>query len=346
MLKKYDLTGASSLSTPNFEEKMLYDEKAKKSDFDFRSAVGALQWAATCARPDIAHATNQLARACALPCTTSMAKAARIVMKYLVGTQEYAIEYNPQLEKAFYDEFSKIANEEEENTNWTNDAHKVKEDVHLFTDAAFGVAYKTMKSVSGVAVFLHGCIIAWRSKVQTIMTNCTTQSEWVALSDGIEFASTIYGLDLFLKGIDESTPHQGPIWTDNRGAALIGRKGPQNVEEIPRRSRHVCLKFAHVLEHHRRLFWCPTRAQRSDGLTKSGNPEALRSLLNGPEVHGPQADGDDFHLADELSGLAYPCLNPVKGSIALAVFNIRSFQDNDRDPKCWVEFGRDDRRIV
>ena len=341
MLKKFDMIGAKPLSTPSFEEKMLYNEKAKKCDFDYRSAVGALQWAATCARPDIAHATNTLARACCNPCTTSMAKAARIVFKYLLGTQDYAIEYNPQREKDFYAEFEKIAAEEVENQNWTNDAHKSKHEVYLFTDASFGVAYKSMKSVSGIAVYLHGCIIAWRSKVQTIMTNCTTQSEWVALSDGIEFSSTIYGLDLCLKGENENSPHDGPIITDNRGAVLIGRKGPQNVEEIPRRSRHVCLKFAHVLENHRRLFWCPTTAQRADGLTKSGNPEALRSLLNGSDsTMNLGNDNEPQQLADELVGVCMPCLTPVGGSLACAFLGtyVRYYSS-------YCELGRDDRVI-
>ena len=343
MLRKFDMLEAKPLATPSFEEKMLYDPKSKKCDFDFRSAVGALQWAATCGRPDISHATNTLARACANPCNTSMAKATRIVFRYLLGTLDYAIEYNPTIEKEFYAEFDKILVNETENEKWTKDAKKQKDkELYLFTDASFGVAYKSMKSVSGIAVYLHGCIIAWRSKVQTIMTNCTTQSEWVALSDGIEFSSTIYGLDLFLKGENEGSPHQGPIITDNRGAALIGRKGPENVEEIPRRSRHVCLKYAHVLDNHSRLFWCPTTNQKADGLTKSGNPEALRSLLNGTstkeylneEVQTPE-------LADELTGVGFASLMVIKGTLDFENLNCYTRQYSTH-----MEIGYDSRTIL
>ena len=199
-----------------------------------------------------------------------------------------------------------------------------------------------MKSVSGIAVYLHGCIIAWRSKVQTIMTNCTTQSEWVALSDGIEFSSTIYGLDLFLKGENEGSPHQGPIITDNRGAALTGRKGPENIEEIPRRSRHVCLKYAHVLDNHSRLFWCPTTNQKADGLTKSTNPEALRSLLSGSstkeylneEVQTPE-------LADELTGVGLASLMVIKGTLDFENLNCYTRQYSTH-----MEIGYDSRTIL
>ena len=35
---------------------------------------------------------------------------------------------------------------------------------------------------------------------------------------------------------------------DNRSAVLVARKGNENTEEIPRKSRHVALRFARVLE--------------------------------------------------------------------------------------------------
>ena len=131
-----------------------------------------------------------------------------------------------------------------------------------------------MKSITGIVVFLHGTPIAWRSKVQSILTTFTTQSEWVALSDGIEYSSTIYGLQRFLVGRPEVADNKGPIWTDNRGAALIGRKGLEGRDEIPRKSRHVALKYANVLEQNKRLFWVPTQQQLADGLTKSVNRAA------------------------------------------------------------------------
>ena len=310
LLTKYDMLQATPLATPSFEEKTLYDPKAKASDFPYKSAIGALQWATTCGRPDIAHSVNMLARAGANPCTTAMAKCVRIVFRYLVGTLEYAIEYSPEQEQAFYKEYYRIASEEAENKSWAKDANTAKEAVHLFTDASFGVEFKTMKSVSGIAVYLHGCIIAWRSKVQTIMTNCTTQSEWVALSEGLEFSSTIYGLHRFLTGSKETEPLAGPAWCDNRGAALIGRKGPDAVDEIPRRSRHICLRYAAVLQEHKRLFWCPTAQMKADGLTKSANAEALRSLFLPPkslvtkvnEVELPEEEVDCYTICN----LNYP----------------------------------------
>ena len=308
LLKKFDMMGSTPLSTPSFEEKTLYDPNAKPSEFPYKSAIGGLQWACTCARPDLAHSVNMLARAGANPCTNSMAKCVRIVFRYLVGTIDYAIEYSPENEAAYYKEYNRIATEESENASWQRDAGQAKKPLHLHCDASFGVEFKTMKSVSGIAVFLHGTIIAWRSKVQSIMTNCTTQSEWVSLSEGLEFSSTIYGLKSFLTGSSESEPLDGAIFNDNRGAALIGRKGPDGIDEIPRRSRHICLRHAAVLQEHKRLFWCPTGAMLADGLTKSSNAQALKALFSPPKPH-ITVDGEEDQ--QELSLFASPVVNSV-----------------------------------
>ncbi|MBQ28094.1 MAG: hypothetical protein CMH81_08185 [Nitrospiraceae bacterium] len=292
MLTTYDMLKAKPRNTPSFEEKNLYDKSSKECNFPFRNAVGALQWATTCARPDLAHSVNMLARAGSQKCTVAMQKCARLVFRYLLGTIEWSLNYSPESEEKFNTEFDKIARDENENASMKDKLEQIKEPIHLFTDASFGVEYKAMKSITGIVLYLHGTPIAWRSKVQSIFTSCTTQSEFVALSDAIQFSNTIYGLQRFLIGKPETDENCGPIWSDNRGAVLIGRKGNKNRDEIPKRSRHVALKYSEVLNHSERLFWVPTENQRADGLTKSLNKEALRMIMNNPKTK-------DFAEADE-----------------------------------------------
>jgi len=292
MLSTYDMLQAKPRNTPSFEEKNLYDKSSKECDFPFRNAVGALQWATTCARPDLAHSVNMLARAGSQKCTVAMQKCARLVFRYLLGTIEWSLNYSPDSEEKFNAEFDKIARDENENASMKDKLEQLKEPIHLFTDASFGVEYKAMKSITGIVIYLHGTPIAWRSKVQSIFTSCTTQSEFVALSDAIQFSNTIYGLQRFLVGKPEMEENSGPIWSDNRGAVLIGRKGDKNKDEIPKRSRHVALKYSEVLQHADRLFWVPTDRQRADGLTKSLNREALASIMQSPKT-------SDFEGTDE-----------------------------------------------
>ena len=291
MLARFDMTNAKPRATPGFEEKNLYDPSSKESSFPYKACVGALQWATTCARPDLAHSVNTLARAGANKCTRAMEKCARIVLRYLVGTKEHYISYSPEIEKKFLDEFKEMAEHEGENDT-PQDKNQTREAVHVFADASFGTEFKTMKSVSGVVVYVHGCPIAWRSKVQSVFTSCTTQSEWVAMADAIQFSSTIYGLKNFLYGLSEMIQAEGPIWGDNRGAILNARKGVLNMDELSKVSRHVALRHANVLDESRRIWWVSTDRQRADGLTKSSNRQALDMLTHRPESAPPRCTED------------------------------------------------------
>ena len=99
------------------------------------------------------------------------------------------------------------------------------------------------------------------------------------MSDGIDFSNSVYGLQRFLVNQKETDPNRGPIWCDNRGAVLVSRKGVDGRDEIPKKSRHIAIRFAQVLEEAPRIFWCPTEMMKADGLTKSGNKEALKLIL-------------------------------------------------------------------
>jgi hypothetical protein len=165
----------------------------------------------------------------------------------------------------------------------------LKAPVHSFSDASFGVVYKTLRSISGVAIYLHGCPISWKCRVQTVFAGSTTESEWIALSDAVEVSESVQALHEFLVG---RAVQKGPLWCDNRGAVICGRKGVNNTDEIPKKTRHVALRFARVLPESERLFFVPTDLQRADGLTKSGNYKALRNIFqSGP--HPAAAGGDE-----------------------------------------------------
>ena len=271
IIERFNMKGCTPRPIPGFPEENLYI-KSIASDFKFRAAVGALQWLATTARPDIAHSTNVLARAGAQPVTKSMQKCARFVFRYLQGTREIGLEYSPQIEKEFNEVYGALVGHED---NKKMPIEQVDKPVSLFTDASFGVVYKTLRSITGVCVYLHGMPIAWKTKVQTLHTSSTTEAEWVALADGIEFSQSVYGLQRFLVGGSELGENEGQILCDNRSAVISGRKGLDGLEEIPKKTRHIALRYARVLEHAKRLWFVPTDIQLADGLTKSAQRNPL-----------------------------------------------------------------------
>jgi hypothetical protein len=295
VLKRFDVPDtAKARANPNFPEDSLYHKSNLDKHFKYRECIGALQWLATVCRPDLAHSTNVLARAAANPCTNSMSRCARLVLKYLKGTTRVGISYSKEQEAEFNAKYTELQNHAE-NLDKV-DPKQVDNAVHTFTDASFGVVYKSLRSISGVVVYLYGTPIAWRSKVQSVFASSTTESEWIALAEGVELEASVHALLDFLIGKPQEP---GPLWCDNRGAVVCGRRGPECTDEIPKRTRHVALRLSKVLQEHKRLWFCPTNDQLADGLTKSANSTALRNILhcNSDFPAEAEMDGDEGEAA-------------------------------------------------
>ena len=304
LLKRFDMSNAKPKNHPAFPEQNLYTKGCNPSIFPYRECVGALQWLATTARPDVAHATNMLARASAMPVTNNMAKCCREVMRYLVATPDLGLEYSPELEEEFTRKYDEIE-EHPDNKGIVQSSQKTHP-VHTYSDASFGVTYREMRSITGIVVYLHGVPVAWRSRVQTVFASSTTESEWIAASDALELTESVSSLHNFLCARKPDPTQEPPLFCDNRGAVISGRKGLQGSEEIPRRTRHVALRFIRVLEASKRLWFIPTAAQRADGLTKSTNPTALKLIFqNYPQPQIPdEAEFDDEWEKEDLSCFA------------------------------------------
>ncbi len=140
LLKRFDMSNAKPKNHPAFPEQNLYTKGCNPSIFPYRECVGALQWLATTARPDVAHATNMLARASAMPVTNNMAKCCREVMRYLVATPDLGLEYSPELEEEFTRKYDEIE-EHPDNKGIVQSSQKTHP-VHTYSDASFGVTYR------------------------------------------------------------------------------------------------------------------------------------------------------------------------------------------------------------
>ena len=294
LLARFDMTHCKALSTPSFEEAQLYAKADLCPKFEYRSLIGGLQWLSTVCRPDLAHSVGMLARASANPVTNSMVKCGRRVLRYLKGTREYGLTFSPEQEREFNLKYSKLLNHPD-NIDFVK-PDQLNQAVHTFSDASFGVSYRTMRSISGTIIYLHSTPVAWRSKVQSVFSSSTTESEWIAMSDSISISESVHAVHEFLLG---KPALQGPIWCDNRGAVVSARKGPEGTDEISKRTRHVALRFAKVLPEFQRIWFSPTDQQLADGLTKSCNREALQNLFHGVSAPLLVEDGDEDFDGDE-----------------------------------------------
>jgi hypothetical protein len=215
------------------------------------------------------------------------------------------ISYSPEKEKEFNQNFKKLK-QHADNENQNLD--QLDSEVYTFSDASFGVCYKSLRSISGVAIFLRGTIVAWKSSRQSLFTGSTSESEYVALSDAIQLEQGCHALSRFLLGNSEMLDGNpvGPLWCDNRSAVLTARQGVSNVDAIAKKSRHIALRFSRVLTQSERIWFTPTTMQLSDGLTKSKCREALMNLFNSHRLNQRSSTKfDDDETDDEVELTAY-----------------------------------------
>jgi hypothetical protein len=266
MLKDFGMDEAKSASTPEISTLSKHDESViseidphpSSSSTDritvsnYNSVIGALLYAATSTRPDIAHAVSMASRDLASPTAASLLKVKQI-MRYLVGTSELGIRYS------------------------THDEGVV---LTAYSDATWGDDKQTGRSTTGVVLKLCGAAVTWTSQKQPATALSSSESEYAAAS---EAARDIIGMRLFLSEINHAQPDATMLFIDNRTTISMARdEGNQN------RRKHINIKHHHLREQVTegviRLSWIETKLQQADIMTKALTRRPfmfLRSLVTG-----------------------------------------------------------------
>ena len=81
----------------------------------------------------------------------------------------------------------------------------------------------------------------------------------------------MHGLYRFFRGeneIEEDPMKKGPMWCDNRSAITSVKK--KNLADVPKRTRHIALRYVQLRDEASRICFVPTHMQRADALTKAG----------------------------------------------------------------------------
>ena len=238
VLNKFNLQDAKIKSTPMDSNIKLEPskEQANKEDIKlFQMLIGSLLYIMLGTRVDIAFAVIKLARYASNPNKTHFTALKR-VFKYLKGTKDYGITY------------------------YKNNNHFISG----YCDADYAGDIASAKSTTGYLILLAGGIISWKSKLQSIIAQSTTEAEYIAVNAVIKEAVYIKAL---LEELSYYKQNKFPIYTDNNGALLLA-KNPIFHE----RTKHIAVKYHYIRDLIIKgiidLNYIPSKDQKADGLTK------------------------------------------------------------------------------
>ena len=128
----------------------------------YQHLVGSLLYLALCTRPDIAYATMALGQYNANP-TCAHLLAAKGVLRYLLGTIDYGLEYN----------FTQ--------TPVGSPASAIIPNNCAFTDVDWASDEHDRRSISRFALFLFSALVAWSAVKQHTTALFSTKAEYMAL---------------------------------------------------------------------------------------------------------------------------------------------------------------------
>jgi hypothetical protein len=186
-------------------------EQANKLDIKlYQILISSLLYIMLGTRVDIAFAVIKLARFTSNPNKIHFTVVKR-VYKYLKGTINCGINYykdsNNHYISSYYD------------TDYVGDIISTK-------------------STTGYIILLGGGIISWKSKLQSIITQSTTETEYIAINAVIKEAVYIKAL---LEELGYYKQVKFPIDTDNNKALLLA-KNPI----FHKHTKHIAIKYHYI----------------------------------------------------------------------------------------------------
>jgi hypothetical protein len=200
----------------------------------YQELVGSLLYLANTTRPDLSTSTNILAGGMSAP-TERHWRLAKGVIRYLQGTIGLGITYG-----------------------------RSSTPLAFYTDADYAGCKDTRRSRSGFLCTSYGGAVAWRSKLQKVVTTSSAESEYLALYYAVRETVWITRLCHNLR-----FPISGPavIEIDNTAAIKIA----DNTGDSPK-TKHIAVAYHYTRDKVHdgtvRLKQCPTEENAADHFTK------------------------------------------------------------------------------
>lgn len=267
LLREFDMQNCKPVSTTidpssykELTEKVCptKSEEMEMSKIRYREAIGSLLYLSTRTRPDISVAVVLLSRHVCNPRPIHW-KAVKRIMRYLQGTNSVALNLDAK--------------------NLTLYAH---------ADSDWG-GTSDRHSISGIAIFLGGALIQWKSSKQTCIALSSTEAEYVCLSTT---ALEITWLRSLLSEMGFTQEKSTKIYQDNIGSITWA----EDISNF-KRNKHIDIRLHHVRELVQKgtikIEPIHTSEMLADCLTKPLYGPKLRSIMNHLQISNMTPSGRD-----------------------------------------------------
>ncbi|KAL7479730.1 hypothetical protein ACHAW6_008691 [Cyclotella cf. meneghiniana] len=247
--------GSYKFSQRTLIDSIIADVGLTSHDFkhwNYRSAVGKLNYLSQTSRPDIQYATHMVAKYSSNP-KQEHGQAIIYIARYLIKTRDLGLHFKPDSSKGFY----------------------------CYADADFSGEWNkefaeldpsTAKSRSGWFILYANCPVIWCSKLQSQVALSTTEAEYIALSQALRDVIPIMALlhemrERQFHVICEAPRIYCKAFEDNSGALELAR-----LPKLRPRTKHINVCYHHFREHVRKglikIYPIETENQVADVLTK------------------------------------------------------------------------------
>jgi transposase InsO family protein len=239
-------TGAKAKLRP-LDRALTPAEASFMQQVPYREAVGAIWYIARATRFDIFRATQEVARFVSNPGPEHWQAVERL-LRYLSKTAARPLVYRPGL---FSD--PKL--------------HSPGLDAHVVghSDSDWAGDLDTSKSRTGWMVHFGGCLVSWRSVVQSSVAQSSCEAEYIAAG---ALANEIVWWRLLCNDLGHAMVGASPIRCDSEAAVGMAKHAGKFEA-----TKHVRVKY-HVLREYQQerlvqTVWCPSAHQYADVLTKN-----------------------------------------------------------------------------
>ncbi|XP_033229739.1 secreted RxLR effector protein 161-like [Belonocnema kinseyi] len=164
--------------------------ESRKVEVLYREAIGSLLYLANVTSPDISFAVNLLSRSQSNPTEQDWIDVKRI-LRHLKRTIDLSLTYRG-----------------------------IKQDIEIYTDSSFKDNPDSTYT-SGLAVFLFGDTIMWRSQMQRIPNFSTCSAEYYAMCEGCQEGVS---LDKAIRDMLGKTMYPITLFCDNKDARQCTQK--------------------------------------------------------------------------------------------------------------------------
>jgi len=256
VLERYNMHKCSASPAPIVKGDRYGDFQCPKNEYElnqmrsvpYASAVGSLQYAQVCTRPDLAFVTGLLGRFQSNPGVEHW-KLVKKVLRYLQGTKSLMLTY------------------------------KRSDSLQIVGYSDSDYAGDNRKSTSGYVFTLANGAISWKSKLQTVTTSSTMYAEFVAC---FEASGQVNWLKKFIPGLrvvdNISKPLQ--LYCDNNPAVEYAHNNRSSGA-----AKHIDIKYYvvkdKIRDHVIKLEHISTEKMLADPLTKGLPPSVFREHVAG-----------------------------------------------------------------